>query len=99
MTVKIKVPVREVENSPNIKNVILETLRNDPKNAYTISGFMIEKFGFQKDDIDNRPFSKWPKGAPTMYSRIRQTLEKLKREGQIKSTKHEKAVVYWWSGQ
>lgn len=99
MTIKIKVPVKKVEKSPDVKKVIEDTLKFDPEFAYTISGLMVEKFGFQKTDIDNKPFSRWPKGAPTMYSKIRNTLEKLKEEGKVKSAKDEKAMVYWWIKQ
>lgn len=96
MTIKIKVPVKKIEESSDVRQVLEDTLKTDSEFAYTISGLMVKKFGFKESDIDNKPFSRWPKGAPTMYSRIRNKLEKLKEEGKVKSAKDEKAMVYWW---
>ena len=96
MTVKKKVPVKDL-NKSNIYELIEGKLRGDPDNAYTIAGLMIEVFGVKESQIENRPFRDWPKGLPTLYSQINRCLANLKSKGFIKSVKHGKAWVYWWS--
>lgn len=89
-----KVPIKDVIK-PNIMEIVNETLSSDNKNAYTIMGIMLERFGFKEKDIRNKPFSQWPKGAPTIYTKIRHALNKLEKKGMIKSAKYGKARVYW----
>ena len=96
MTIKIKVPVKDIEKG-DIENKILDKLKNNPTDAYTISGLMIEIFNVKEQDISNKPFSNWKKGQPTLYTKIRLTLEKMLKKEIIKKAKHEKAYVYWWN--
>ncbi|MEM3811652.1 MAG: hypothetical protein QXS81_05280 [Candidatus Micrarchaeaceae archaeon] len=92
-----KIPVDQIrENS--IEEVVESTLKNDPKNAYTILGLMVEKFGVKESDIASKPFNLWKKGMPTMYTKIRLSLERLVKEGKVKKQKVGKAQVYWWIG-
>jgi hypothetical protein len=93
--VKIKVPVKELEKRDTCE-LVEETLRKDPTNAYTVSGIMIKAFDVKEKDISNKAFRDWPKGFPTLYSRITKCLSKLKKDLMVKSTKHGKAWVYWW---
>lgn len=95
MSVKIKIPVESVEKE-DVCTKVEEALKKDKENAYTISGLMIEVFRVKKDDIENKPFSAWKKGLPTLYSRIGNCLRKLEKTGKVKSRKHEKAFVYWY---
>ena len=57
---------------------------------------MVDVFNVKKEDIDNKSFSSWKKGLPTLYSRIGNCLRKLEKIGKIKSRKHGKAFVYWY---
>ena len=95
MAVKIKIPVKTLEKE-DICAKIENVLQKDKDNAYTISGLMIEVFKIRKEDIENKPFSAWRNGLPTLYSRISRCLRRLEKLGKIKSTKHEKAFVYWY---
>lgn len=92
-----KIPVKELQTKDTYSR-ILEQLRSDPENAYTISGLMIDVFGVKEKDIKNKPFSYWPKGVPSLYTRIRLCLEKLQKNGYVKSMKHGRAWVYHWIG-
>lgn len=95
MPLKIKVPVSEIQKS-DVRNKIEQILQEDSENAYTIMGLMVKGFNVKEQDVLNKPFSQWKKGLPTLYTRVRTTLEKLIREGKVKKAKHEKAFVYWW---
>ncbi len=72
-------------------------LRTDKENAYTIAGLMTEVFDVKDKAIENKPFKDWDKGLPTLYTRIRLCLEKLKKQGKVDSKKHSKAWIYWWT--
>jgi hypothetical protein len=93
----IKVSVKEVEESQDVCAQVSETLKNDPKNAYTIGGLMITAFGVKQSDISNKSFSEWKEGQPTLYSRIRKCLDKAVALGKVKQKKHKRAMVYWWA--
>lgn len=95
--VKIKVPVRELVKE-NMYDKIVKTLKDDPENAYTTSGIMIESFGVKEDEIYGKAFKDWKKGLPTMYGRIDRNLRQLVKEGKAKVAKNGKAWVYWWVG-
>lgn len=92
-----KVPVEEVEKKQDVTSTVIEVLRNDPKNAYTIGGIMVEGFEVKEKDIENKSFSEWKKGQPTLYSAIRRTVDKLTEQGKLKQKKHGRATVYWWN--
>lgn len=98
MGLKIKVPVSEVRSKGTCE-IVEETLRSDPKNAYTIMGLMVEKFNVREQDVLGKSFSNWKPGLPSMYTRIRTCLEKMHKEGKVNKRKHEKAFVYWWAGE
>ena len=95
MALKIKVPVKELEKR-NTCDIVEETLKGDPKNAYTVSGIMVAAFGVKEKDIANKAFRDWPKGLPTLYSRVTKCLNTMKKDLMVKSAKHGKAWVYWW---
>ena len=95
---KIKIPIKDLEKD-DIYSKVEETLKNDYENAYTISGIMVQSFGVKQSDIENKPFSSWKKGQPTLYGRVDRTLRRLVKEGKAKCRKHEKAMVYWWIKQ
>jgi hypothetical protein len=90
-----KVPVRSLEKT-SVKDKVENILSADKKNAYTVQGIMVEHFGVKKDEICNKPFSVWKKGYPTLYSRIRSSLIKLRTERKVGSGKHGKADVFYW---
>ncbi len=98
MTITIKIPKKEVESSTDVSEVIKATLEKDKDSAYTVMGLMVSKFGVKESEIDGKPFYKWKKGLPALYTKIRVSLENLKKEEKVKSKKHGRAVVYWWVG-
>lgn len=59
-------------------------------------GLMIELFGASEENL-NGPFKDWETGMPSLYTRVRLALEKLKAEKLIDSKKHGKAYFYFWS--
>jgi|WetSurMetagenome_2_1015567.scaffolds.fasta_scaffold298683_1 hypothetical protein len=91
--ITIKVPVDEVEES--IDERITGHLKSNQKFAYTISGLMVELFGYKPEDLD-ASFKDWSKGAPSQYTRIRIALERLKKERKIEAKKQGRRVLYWW---
>ncbi|KYK35697.1 MAG: hypothetical protein AYK18_02935 [Theionarchaea archaeon DG-70] len=97
MGLRITVPVNLVKKM-DVGKIIEATLRNDPKNAYTIMGLMVKKFDVNEADINGKSFKDWKPGQPTLYTKIRTTLEKLKKQAKVDSAKYERAVVYWWTG-
>lgn len=95
MGLKIKVPVKEIGRD-NVYEKVKRKLMTDADNAYTVSGLVIEIFNVNKKQIENKPFRDWPAGLPTVYSRIRTSLNKLVKQNLVKTTKHGRAWVYWW---
>lgn len=59
-------------------------------------GLMIEGFGVKPNEIDSKQFSHWKSGYPTLYTKIRLTLQRLVKESKVESRKNGKAMVYWW---
>ena len=98
MTIKIKVPIKELEKM-DVYSKVLSTLRDDSNNAYTVSGIMIQSFGVKTKQIENKPFRDWDKGLPSLYTKIRICLDKMKKHGMVNVKKHGKAWVYWWVNQ
>lgn len=98
MSLKIKVPVKKIRKE-NVCEKVEKTLKNDPENAYTIMGLMIENFGVKEEEILGKSFSDWPKEYPTLYSRIRRCLDELVEKNKIDMTKDGKAYVYWWKDE
>jgi len=92
--ITIKIPRSKLENG-NVYDKVKAHLRKNPKDAYTTMGLMIELFGANEKDL-NAPFKDWPEGMPSLYTRIRLSLEKLKTEKLIDSKKHGKAYFYFW---
>jgi len=93
--ITIKIPRSELE-SGNVYDKIKEHLQRNPKDAYTIMGLMITLFGASEEKL-NGPFKDWEQGMPSLYTRVRLALEKLKAEKLIDSKKHGKAYFYFWS--
>ena len=98
MSIKIKVPIKELEEM-DVYGKVQSTLRDDPNNAYTVSGIMIQSFGVKPKQIENKPFRDWDKGLPSLYTKIRICLDKMKKYGLVNVKKHGKAWVYWWIEQ
>ena len=48
---------------------------------------MVDEFGIKESDIASKPFNLWKKGLPTMYTKIRLTLERSVKEGKVKKQK------------
>jgi len=92
--ITIKIPRSQLESN-NVVDKIKKHLQENPKDAYTIMGLMVEIYGIDKDKL-NGPFSTWPEGAPSLYTRIRLALEKLKAEGIVDSKKQGRAQFYFW---
>ena len=90
-------PVSEIKKN-NVEDIVKAILSKDKANAYSIMGLMVEGFGVAEDDLNGKPFSQWKPGYPTLYTKIRLTLQRLVKEGKLESRKNGKAVVYWWSG-
>ena len=96
MGMTIKMLVKDL-NTMDTCGKVTQKLKDNPNNAYTIGGLMVEVFGVKEKDIHNKPFGVWAKGLPSLYTRIRLCLEKLQKQGRVKSTKHGKAMMYYWS--
>ncbi len=96
MGMTMRVPVDEVEKE-SVKDVVERALKSDPKNAYSIFGLMVLEFDIKESDINGKPFSQWKKGLPTLYTKIKTSLEKLAEEGKVTKGKKGKAYVYWWT--
>jgi hypothetical protein len=92
--ITIKIPRSQLESN-DVDEKIKGHLRNNPENAYTIGGLMVEVFGANAEDL-NAPFKDWPKGMPSLYTKIRHVLEKLKADGTIDSKKRGKGYFYFW---
>jgi len=92
--ITIKIPRSKLENG-NVYDKVKERLQKNPKDAYTIMGLMVELFGANPENL-NAPFMHWPEGMPSLYTRIRLALEKLKAEKLIDSKKHGRAYFYFW---
>jgi len=92
--ITVKVPRSKLETE-SVLDKVKKHLQKNSDYAFTRAGLMVEVFGFKKEDL-NAPFRDWPKGAPTLYTRIRLALEKLKVEGLIESSKQGKKFLYWW---
>jgi len=94
--ITIKIPRDKLENG-NVYDRVKEHLQENVKDAYTIMGLMVELFGAKAEEL-NGPFKDWPKGMPSLYTRVRLGLEKLKAEKLVDSKKHGKAYFYFWRG-
>ena len=95
--ITIKVPRSKLETE-SVLDKVKKHLPENSDYAFTRIGLMIEVFGFKEEDL-NGPFRDWPKGAPTLYTRIRLALEKLKDEGLVESRKQGKKFLYWWRSE
>ena len=101
MAITIKVPVSELKKL-SICEHVEDALKNDPENAYTASGIMIEVFGVKKSAIENKPFKEWGEDQklgklPTLYGRIRNCLEKSVEAGSVLKKHDGKRDLYWWN--
>ena len=96
MPLTIKVPVKDLKGNRPVCQTVEEKLKSDPENAYSAMGLMVECFGVKESDILGVPWTKWKKGQPSLYSRIRVCAERLYREGKVGKDKEKQAIVYWW---
>lgn len=94
--ITIKIPKKELETNDTYEKV-KRHLKNNPDYAYTRSGLLVEIYNHKPENL-NAPFKDWPEGAPSQYTRIRLSLEKLENEGSIESRKQGKKFLYWWKG-
>ena len=90
-----KIPVSKIMEG-SVADIVENTLKSDPKNAYTIMGLMVEKFGIKEAAIDGKSFNQWNHGDPTLYTKIRLSLEKMVRESKVEKQKVGRAMAYWW---
>lgn len=74
---------------------VMMTICQNSHYAYTRDGLLVKIYGNDPEDL-NAPFKDWPEGAPSQYTRVRLSLEKLKKEGLIGSKKQGKKFLYWW---
>lgn len=92
----IKIPKSELETKTTYEKVKAH-LKKNPNYAYTRVGLMVEIYNQNPEQL-NAPFSQWPEGAPSQYTRIRLALDKLQKEGLIHSRKQGRKFLYWWKG-
>ncbi|MHA1578347.1 MAG: hypothetical protein ACTSUQ_01805 [Candidatus Freyarchaeota archaeon] len=92
--ITIKIPRSQLEQDSVIDKV-KDHLEKNPEDAYTIMGLMVEVFNYNPDDL-NGPFMTWPKDAPSLYTKIRLALEKLKKDKLVDSKKRGRANFYYW---
>lgn len=93
---KIKVPIKDLDKE-DVCLKVEDFLKEDRKNAYTVSGIMVEKFGVKSEDIDNKSFSRWKNNLPALYGKIYRCLQRLVKEGKVNLRKHERAWVFWYT--
>ncbi len=70
-------------------------LRAHSKDGYTINGILVEAFGADPEKL-NGPWNRWPATLPTLYGRVRRTLDRLHAAGRLTKTKIGKAVFWAW---
>jgi hypothetical protein len=92
--ITVKIAKRELETDDTYEKVKAHLEKNSDF-AYTRSGLVVEIYGHNKEDL-NAPFKDWPEGAPSQYTRIRLSLDRLEREKLIESKKQGKKFLYWW---
>jgi len=92
--ITIKIPLEELESqSPYEK--IKNHLKKNPGYAYTRAGLMVELYNYEPEHL-NKSFREWPEGASGQYTRIRNALVKLEKEGLVSSRKQGRRNLYWW---
>jgi len=101
MAITLKIPISKVnkKNPTRVYEIVKETLREDSKNAYTVMGIMVEKFGVKKSDLEGKSWRQWPKKPFShvyLYQKIRKSLRRLEKEGRIETAKEGMSFVYWW---
>jgi hypothetical protein len=94
--ITIRVAVKDIQKE-SVHDKLKNYLKENSEYGYTIGGLLVEVYGYDPREL-NAPFRDWPKGAPSQYTRVRLALEKLQKEGLIKSRKQGKKVLYWWKG-
>lgn len=90
----IKIPKGELETESTYEKVKAH-LRANSGYAYTRAGLVVEIYKQRPENL-NRPFSEWPEGAPSQYTRIRLSLDRLEKDGLISSKRQGKKFLYWW---
>jgi hypothetical protein len=70
-------------------------LSENPEDAYTINGILIEAFGVDAKDLHG-PWSQWPGKLPTLYGRVRRTLDRLVVAGKVTKAKNGPASFWAW---
>jgi hypothetical protein len=93
--ITIKIPRENAEGESTYEKV-KSHVESNPDYAYTRTGLLVEIYKYNPEEL-NKPFDKWPKGAPTQYTRVRVALEKLEKEGLVTSKRHGKKFLYWWT--
>jgi len=88
----IKVPISQI--GTDVKDKVLNHLLENPDYAFTIAGLMVEIFRYKAEDL-NASFKDWPKGAPSLYTRIGFALKDVKKSGVVNSKKEGKKFLYW----
>lgn len=97
MALLIKVPVKDLNPEQNVFEIVKRALRDDPKNAYTVQGIMIEKFGVGEKHLHGK-FEDREQDHNALYSKVSQALKKLVQQGYAGFDKQERAFVYFWKG-
>lgn len=98
LSLTIKLPVKELERT-SVCDKVMETLRSDPHNAYTLMGLLVVRFEVKEHEILGKPFSQWRKGIPSLYGKIKWCLDRAVNENRVIRKKRGKAVFYWWNAK
>jgi len=88
-----KIPIKKLEQK-SVCEEVEEFLQKDRGNAYHVGGIMINAFDVKQKEI-NGSFKTWKKGKATLYSRIRNCLERLVKEGKVNKRRQGRADYYW----
>ena len=91
MNITIKKPINEVNEEP-IKKVILKHLADNSKQAYTITGLMIEVGKCSKQHLEN---DEWAIEDGVLYRKIRKALNELLEDKSIIRKITGKQNFYW----
>ena len=96
-TMKLTVPVNRLKDKTNMAKKIVDKLKSDRNNSYSIGGLMVTAMGVPENKI-RQGFGTWDAGLPTMYGRINFILKKLMKKGFVKRVKDGKAWMFYWVG-
>lgn len=90
-----EISIDELKQVPNVPKEVRNFLQKNKENAYTIQGILINLYGIKEKDVRGVSFKNMKKGLPTLYTKVRRTLEKLVEEGKANKKQRGHAIYYY----